>query len=150
MKKGNSPLNLNLIISFKDNKEGVHARLLREIDDFAGELDERVSQIKGEIETLFGTDFPLSIYVRALKTTRTYFWRYRGKAAQRKYARLTDSIFKPVVTSLHPDQVITLRSIESELLTINANLLVIHALKNAIADIVEGRQRLVELTAKLD
>ncbi|POP51573.1 hypothetical protein C0068_16690 [Zhongshania marina] len=147
MKKGHSPLNLNLIISFKDNKERGHTQLLREIDDFAVELDDRVSEIKGEMEPLFGKDFPLSIYVRALKTTRTYFWRYRGKAAQRKYARLTDPIFQPVVASLHPDQLITLRSMESELLTINANLVVVHALKNALADIAQGRERLAELTS---
>ena len=142
VKKSDSSLNLNLIITFKDNRAGGHSQLLREIEDFAAEMDYRVSEIKDELGPLFGTDFPMTIAPRTLKSAKTYYWRFRAKNAQRKYARLVDPIFGSSIAKLHPDQSITLRGIENELLAINANLIVILSLKTALNDLSEARTRL--------
>lgn len=142
MKKTDSSLNLNLIITFKDNKPGAHSQLLREIEEFAAEMDCRVSEIKEELGPLFGNDFPMTIAARSLKSAKTYYWRFRSRNAQRRYARLVDPIFGSAIAKLHPDQKITLRSIENELLAINANLIVILSLKSAISDLSEARTML--------
>lgn len=139
MKNEHFPLNLNLIISFKDNRQGAHSQLLREIEDFVSAMDQRIGEIKAEMEPLFGEAFPITIAPRTLKSSRTYYWRYRAKDAQRKYARLSDPLFKPVIAGLHPDQIMTLKSVENEVLAINANLVVTHSLTTAITDLSDAR-----------
>tara|TARA_R110001592_G_scaffold362557_1_gene677079 strand:+ start:18236 stop:18565 length:330 start_codon:yes stop_codon:yes gene_type:complete len=102
-------------------------------------MDQRIGEIKAEMEPLFGEAFPITIAPRTLKSSRTYYWRYRAKDAQRKYARLSDPLFKPVIAGLHPDQIMTLKSVENEILAINANLVVTHSLTTAITDLSDAR-----------
>jgi len=131
---GQSPLNINLIISFKDNKRGWRSRLDREIEAHMILIEERVQEIKEEMIPIFGPDFEIGIFARANRAARSFTWRYRATSKNRKHARLCDPSFSEVWSRLHHDQRIVLRSIEQELLALNANLSILGAIKNASSE----------------
>ncbi|EIF42846.1 hypothetical protein DOK_11716 [gamma proteobacterium BDW918] len=145
VKSGQSPLNINLIISFKDNKREWRSRLDREIESQMLLIDERVREIKEEMIPVFGPDFEIAIFARANRAARSFTWRYRASTKNRKHARLCDPSFAEVLARLHPDQRITLRSIEVELLALNANLSILGAIKNASLEFDTSREELANI-----
>ena len=56
------PLNINLIIPFKDNKGNRLDLYRNEIEAFKERLSDRVKELKDELISLFGEKFELTIF----------------------------------------------------------------------------------------
>ena len=127
-----SPLNINLIIPFKDNKRARRNLYRTEIDRFRSELEGRVTELRGDIEQLFGSEFELTISSRSDGTTKKFYWRFRSSKRDRKYVRLNANSVVEYFRTLNPDQVIKLKLVEEELIYINANLRLLKGMTDAI------------------
>ena len=87
------PLNINLIIPFKDNKAGRLNLYRKEIEAFKEMLGQRVEELKEELVSLFGENFELTLAARSDGNSRKYYWRFKSSKRDRKYNRLhADSI----------------------------------------------------------
>lgn len=126
------PLNLNLIIPFKDNK-GERLNLYRvDIERFKDGLGERVDEIKEEIMELFGNNFQMNISARSDGNSRKYYWRFKSSKKNRKYNRLHAEVVVEYLMTLDDQRSLWLREIEEELIYINANLKLIKGMLDSI------------------
>ncbi len=138
------PLNINLLIPFKDN-EGARRNLYRkEVERFRDRLEARATELRDDLITNFGEEFELTIAGRSDGTTTKYFWRFRSSKRDRKYVRLNAKTVTDYVRVLDPNQVLQLKDIEEELIYLNANL---RLLKGFIDAIEQSESELVELRA---
>jgi len=131
----NFPLNLNLIIPFKDKKGIWKNRLLLELNKYEGQLHQRVIDLKAELLKAFKVSFGLSIAKRAGTTSNKYYWRMTSRNSKRTYNRLFDEpILKFLEDGFSRREVADLKKVENELILINANLRLVYHLKGSIKD----------------
>ena len=129
---GECPLNINLIIPFKDNigdKQRLHQRRL---NDFKDELEFRVDELRSSLPVLFGEDFELAIMARGEAGTKRYYWRFRSNKRDRKYNRLDDAEVTDYIRNFHDSLRLRLGEIEEELIYINANMKVLNTFRDAL------------------
>ena len=140
------PLNINLIIPFKDNK-GRRLSLYRgEIETFREGLAGRVEELKEELGELFGEAVELTIAARSDGNSRKYYWRFKSSKRDRKYNRLhTDSVVD-YLSVFDDSRKLRLREVEEELIYVNANLKLIKGMLDAIDQSVEEREALIAAT----
>ncbi len=140
------PLNINLIIPFKDNR-GRRLELYKaEIDRFKEQLCGEAEALKERVLAWFGTDFDLTIAARSDGYTKKYYWRFKSSSRDRKFNRLQAP---PVIDYLkqfrHP-QIIRLKEAEETLIYLNANLKVIKGMNDAICQCMSERDELHALS----
>jgi len=138
------PLNINLLIPFKDN-EGARRNLYRkDIERFRERLEARAAELRDDLISNFGEDFELTIAGRSDGTTTKFFWRFRSSKRDRKYVRLHAETVVDYLKVFDPNQVLHLKDIEEELIYLNANL---RLLKGFIDAIEQSESELVDLRA---
>ena len=136
-----SPLNINLLIPFKDNK-GKRLDLYRkELGSFKEALSKRVEEFKAELVQVFGRDFQLTITARSDGHAKKFYWRFTSSSRDRKYNRLHAESIVDYLDTCHPDRKAWLKELEEELIYINANLKLVKGMLDAID------QSLVELAS---
>jgi len=138
------PLNINLIIPFKDNK-GERLNLYRiEIESYKEALASRVEDIKEEIIELFGNNFEMNIAARSDGNTRKYYWRFKSSKRDRKYNRLNAESVVEYLTTIDDRRSLWLREVEEELIYINANLKLIKGMLDSIGQCQKEQRELRE------
>ncbi len=131
----NSPLNLNLIIPFKDKKGIRKNRLLLELRKYEEQLHQSVVDLKSELSKAFKSSFGLSITKRTGTTSNKYYWRMTSRNSKRTFNRLFDEpILKFLGDGFSRREVADLKKVEDELILINANLRLVYHLKGSIID----------------
>jgi hypothetical protein len=137
------PLNINLIIPFKDNK-GERLNLYRnEIEVFKNNLGDRVEELKEELVSLFGEDFELTIAPRSDGNSRKYYWRFKSSKRDRKYNRLHVGTVIEYVGQFDDNRKLWLKEVEEELIYINANLKLLKGMMDAIEQSENERSELI-------
>lgn len=126
------PLNVNLIIPFKDNKTGRLNLYRNEIEAFKSSLGDRVEELKEELISLLGEDFELTIAARSDGNARKYYWRFKSGKRDRKYNRLHADSVVQYVRVFDDRRKFRLKEMEEELIYINANLKLIKGMMDAI------------------
>ena len=140
------PLNINLIIPFKDNKGSRLTLYRNEIEEFREQLSGRIEELKEELGVLFGAAFELTISPRSDGNSRKYYWRFKSSKRDRKYNRLhTDSVVE-YVSAYDNARKLRLREMEEELIYINANLKLIKGMLDAIDQSIEEKGALIAAT----
>ncbi|QFT57169.1 hypothetical protein [Microbulbifer sp. THAF38] len=137
-----SPLNINLIIPFKDNKTGRLNLYRNEIEWFKENLAIRVEDLKEELTSLFGEGFELTLAPRSDGNSRKYYWRFKSSKRDRKYNRLHTNSVVEYVGMFDEARKLRLKEIEEELIYINANLKLIKGMLDSIDQSVEERAEL--------
>ncbi|MCG8612261.1 MAG: hypothetical protein MI864_17195 [Pseudomonadales bacterium] len=126
------PLNINLIIPFKDNKGNRLDLYRNEIEAFKERLSDRVKELKDELISLFGEKFELTISARSDGNSRKYYWRFKSSKRDRKYNRLHADTVVEYLRKYDHNRKLRLRELEEELIYINANLKLIKGMLDAI------------------
>ncbi|WP_444928300.1 hypothetical protein ACJJI4_24030 (plasmid) [Microbulbifer sp. TRSA002] len=137
-----SPLNINLIIPFKDNKAGRLNLHRNEIDWFKENLAIRVEDLKEELTSLFGEGFELTLAPRSDGNSRKYYWRFKSSKRDRKYNRLHTNTVVDYVRKFDEVRKLRLKEIEEELIYINAKLKLIKGILDSIDQSLEERAEL--------
>ena len=127
-----SPLNLNLIIPFKDNKGDRLILYVNEIQAFRESITQYAAQMNHELKDLCGDNFELTIAARSDGTSRKYYWRFKSSKRDRKYNRLCSDSIMEYVETLSDAVRLRLKEIELELIYVNANLKLIKGMLDAI------------------
>lgn len=141
----NLPLNINLILPFKDNK-GFRQKLLdNELCSFESELLEHVESLKCSLAERSVASLKITIMPRSDGSVKMYYWRFKSSKQSRAYSRLSAPIFKTYLDSLDYETVVTLKKVECELIYINFNLKVIKSLRGAIAKCNEEQAKNYEI-----
>ena len=131
------PLNINLIIPFKDN-EGNRLRLyIRSIMDFKLQLEERVEEVLSDLDSLFAGKCKLTITSRSDGHAKKYFWRFKTRDSDRKFHRVTAEPVVEYLSTVHEQQRLRVREHEMELIYINANLKLLKGMMDSIEQSVE-------------
>ena len=137
------PLNLNLIIPFKDNK-GSRLNLYRkEIEAFKNDLVERVEELKEELNVLCGKSFELTIAARSDGYTKKFYWRFKSSKRDRKYNRLNTELIIEYLKNMSDAVKLGLKEIEEELIIINANMRLIKGMLDSIEQSETERKALI-------
>lgn len=142
------PLNINLIIPFKDNKDNKDTRLQlyrNEIERYKTQLCDRVTELQGDLESLFGQKFELTLAPRSDGNARKYYWRFKSSKRDRKYNRLNAETVVEYVKNFEPTRKRRLIEIEEELIYINANLKLIKGIIDAIEQSIAEKEVLINL-----
>lgn len=140
------PLNINLIIPFKDNTAGRLALYRRELDLFKAQLNDRVEELKDELASLFGEKFELTIAARSDGNAKKFFWRFTSSKRGRSYARLQDEPVCSYASQYDNARKLRLKEIEEELLDINANLKLLKGMLDSIEQSVADKLALRRAT----
>jgi len=143
---GEAPLNLNLILPFKDNigeKQKLHQRRW---DDFRVELEQRVEELRTDLNVSFGQGFELGIMSRGDGAVKKYYWRFKSTKRDRKYNRLNDESVVDYVRNLHDSLRLRLNEMEEEIIYINANMKVLKSMSDSMVQSKKelGALRLIE------
>jgi len=126
------PLNINLIIPFKDNKGDRLKLYLADINVFKGQLELKVEDLKNDLDEIFGTTFELTISARSDGSVKKYYWRFKSSKQDRKYNRLrAESVLKYLAT-VDETRRFRVKEVESELLYINANMKLLKGMVDSI------------------
>jgi hypothetical protein len=128
-----SPLNINLLIPFKDNIGNRQKLYLLEIDRFRQTLEADIESIKSELEDLFGKDFELSIVGRSDGNSKRYYWRFKSSKKDRKFNRLNSESLYEYLNLFSETQKIQLKEIERSIIYINANLKLVKGMIDSLA-----------------
>lgn len=128
-----SPLNINLIIPFKDNIGDRQKLYLIEIDRFRESLEAEVESIKSELEDLFGKDFEISIVGRSDGNSKRYYWRFKSSKKDRKFNRLNSDSLSGYLSKFSDGQKTQLKDIERSIIYINANLKLVKGMIDSLA-----------------
>lgn len=136
------PLNINLIIPFKDNKAGGLNLYRKEIEAFKGMLGQRVEELREELVSLFGEDFELTLAVRSDGNSRKYYWRFKSSKRDRKYSRLHADSIVEYLRVFDDERKLRLKETEEELIYINANLKLIKGMLDSIDQSVDEKAEL--------
>lgn len=127
-----SPLNINLIIPFNNNKERGLDLYVDNLVRFRENLESRVDELKCELGTIFGEDFELTIAARSDGTVKKFFWRFTSSLRNRKYHRLVNSDVSKYLSEFALAQIEWVTSVERELVYINANMKLIKGMLDSI------------------
>lgn len=136
------PLNINLIIPFKDNKAGRLNLYRREIEAFKEMLGQRVEELKEELVSLFGENFELTLAARSDGNSRKYYWRFKSSKRDRKYNRLHADSIVEYLRVFDDERKLRLKETEEELIYINANLKLIKGMLDSIDQAVDEKAEL--------
>ena len=136
------PLNINLIIPFKDNKAGRLNLYRKEIEAFKEMLGQRVEELKEELVSLLGEDFELTLAARSDGNSRKYYWRFKSSKRDRKYNRLHADSIVEYLRVFDDERKIRLKETEEELIYINANLKLIKGMLDSIDQSVDEKAEL--------
>ena len=137
-----SPLNINLIIPFKDNKAGRLNLYRKEIEAFKEMLGQRVEELKEELVSLFGENFELTLAARSDGNSRKYYWRFKSSKRDRKYNRLHADSIVEYLRVFDDERKLRLKETEEELIYINANLKLIKGMLDSIDQAVDEKAEL--------
>ncbi|MBN56135.1 MAG: hypothetical protein CMI04_00370 [Oceanospirillaceae bacterium] len=137
-----SPLNINLIIPFKDNKAGRLNLYRKEIEVFKEMLGQRVEELKEELVSLFGENFELTLAARSDGNSRKYYWRFKSSKRDRKYNRLHAGSIVEYLRVFDDERKLRLKETEEELIYINANLKLIKGMLDSIDQAVDEKAEL--------
>jgi hypothetical protein len=137
-----SPLNINLIIPFKDNKAGRLNLYRKEIEVFKEMLGQRVEELKEELVSLFGENFELTLAARSDGNSRKYYWRFKSSKRDRKYNRLHADSIVEYLRVFDDERKLRLKETEEELIYINANLKLIKGMLDSIDQAVDEKAEL--------
>lgn len=137
-----SPLNINLIIPFKDNKAGRLNLYRKEIEAFKEMLGQRVEELKEELVSLLGEDFELTLAARSDGNSRKYYWRFKSSKRDRKYNRLHADSIVEYLRVFDDERKLRLKETEEELIYINANLKLIKGMLDSIDQSVDEKAEL--------
>ena len=137
-----SPLNINLIIPFKDNKAGRLNLYRKEIEVFKEMLGQRVEELKEELVSLFGENFELTLAARSDGNSRKYYWRFKSSKRDRKYNRLHADSIVEYLRVFDDERKLRLKETEEELIYINANLKLIKGMLDSIDQAVNEKAEL--------
>ena len=137
-----SPLNINLIIPFKDNKAGRLNLYRKEIEAFKEMLGQRVEELKEELVSLLGEDFELTLAARSDGNSRKYYWRFKSSKRDRKYNRLHAGSIVEYLRVFDDERKLRLKETEEELIYINANLKLIKGMLDSIDQAVNEKAEL--------
>jgi len=135
------PLNLNLIIPFKDNKGERRNLFLLEIGRFSVALSARAGELKTELVDLFGAQFELTIAARSDGTAKRYYWRFKSSKRDRKFNRLIAESIQEYISIFDDHRILRLEEMEEELMYINANQKVIKSMSSAIEQLLTELER---------
>ena len=136
------PLNINLIIPFKDNKAGRLNLYRKEIEAFKEMLGQRVEELKEEMVSLFGENFELTLAARSDGNSRKYYWRFKSSKRDRKYNRLHADSIVEYLRVFDDERKLRLKETEEELIYINANLKLIKGMLDSIDQAVDEKAEL--------
>jgi hypothetical protein len=142
------PLNINLIIPFKDNKGTRRKMYVRDLEAFRDSLDSHALRIKTGIEEFMGSGFELAIAARSDGVTKKYFWRFRSGERDRKYNRLHAESVREYIGIFHYSQKVVLVEAEQELIYINANLRLVKNMLESIEQSVSETAELLEINLR--
>ncbi len=146
----NSPLNLNLIIPFKDNKESARKLYLGELIQFKESLEFRVSELKTKLVDRFGSELKISIAARSDGGVKRYYWRFTSKLKKRTFNRLCDHQVQAYLFSeFDRAAILSLKEIEEELIYINGNMKIAKSIETAINKFDEEVADLITMKAPL-
>lgn len=126
------PLNINLIIPFKDNKGNRLNLYINGIEGFKIQLESRVDEIKLELDEFFFGKFELTIAARSDGNSKKYYWRFKSSKKDRKYNRLQADSVMEYLTSIDETRKLWVKETEMELIYINANLKLLKGMKDSI------------------
>ena len=139
------PLNINLIIPFKDNKGDRLKLYLADINVFKEQLELKVEDLKNDLDEIFGTTFELTISARSDGSVKKYYWRFKSSKQDRKYNRLrAESVLKYLAT-VDETRRFRVKEVESELLGINANMKLLKGMVDSIELTMKENQLLREI-----
>ena len=139
------PLNINLIIPFKDNKGDRLKLYLADINVFKEQLELKVEDLKNDLDEIFGTTFELTISARSDGSVKKYYWRFKSSKQDRKYNRLrAESVLKYLAT-VDETRRFRVKEVESELLGINANMKLLKGMVDSIELTMKENQLLSEI-----
>ena len=136
------PLNINLIIPFKDNKAGRLNLYRKEIEAFKEMLGQRVEELKEELVSLFGENFELTLAARSDGNSRKYYWRFKSSKRDRKYNSLHADSIVEYLRVFDDERKLRLKETEEELIYINANLKLIKGMLDSIDQAVDEKAEL--------
>ena len=136
------PLNINLIIPFKDNKAGRLNLYRKEIEAFKEMLGQRVEELKEELVSLFGENFELTLAARSDGNSRKYYWRFKSSKRDRKYNRLHADSIVEYLRVFDDERKLRLKETEEELIYINANRKLIKGMLDSIDQAVDEKAEL--------
>jgi hypothetical protein len=150
------PLNINLIIPFKDNKGDRLKLYLADIKVFKVQLELRVEDLKNDLDEIFGTTFELTISARSDGSVKKYYWRFKSSKQDRKYNRLrAESVLKYLATvdetrrfrvkEVESELLFRVKEVESELLDINANMKLLKGMVDSIELSMKEKQLLRQI-----
>lgn len=128
-----SPLNINLLIPFKDNIGERQKLYSIEIERFRKSLEDEVESIKSELDDLFGKEFEISIVGRSDGNSKRYYWRFKSSKKDRKFNRLNSASLSDYLTKFSDDQKKQLKDIERSIIYINANLKLVKGMIDSLA-----------------
>lgn len=137
-----SPLNINLIIPFKDNKGERLKLYLGEIEVFKIQLFSRVEELKIELEEIFGDMFELTISPRSDGSTKKFYWRFKSRKQNRNFNRLYAESVVEYLSEIHDDRKCRVTEVEMELIDINANLKLLKGIKDSIEQSTKDKEML--------
>jgi len=126
------PLNINLLIPFKDNKGQRQKLYLGELSRFVDQLENRVGELKTEITDQYGQEFPLALVARSDGTSKRYFWRFKPSKMDRKYNRLYADSVVEFLEGYDRSRRLRLKEIEQEVIYINANLKLVKVINDTL------------------
>lgn len=138
------PLNINLIIPFKDNKGERQKLYLAEIEVFKAQLESRVEDLKNELDEIFGAMFELSISARSDGSAKKFFWRFKSTKQDRKYNRLQADSVVEYLSRVDDKRKLRVKEIEMELIYINANMKLLKGMRDSIDQSVKELQMLLQ------
>ncbi len=130
---GADPLNLNLIIPFKDKKGLKKNLLLQRLSVFETQLHERVTLLKEEIADTISNHGGLAIAIKKSRGLAKYYWRLTTRSSKRMHTRLFDGSIQEFVQKRFDDreQHILIYA-EEELIYINENLKLVNTIQTSL------------------
>ncbi|MCF6194047.1 MAG: hypothetical protein L3J46_06920 [Kangiellaceae bacterium] len=138
------PLNINLIIPFKDNKGDRLKLYMADIDAFKLQLESRVTDLKVELDDIFGGMFELTISARSDGNSKKYFWRFKSSKRDRKFNRLQADSVVEYLSGVDEKRKLRVKEVELELIYINANLKLLKGMKDSIEQSVNEAEMLLQ------
>lgn len=147
-----SPLNLNLILTFKDNSENGSNIILQNLATLEQNIIERASQLEAYKNSLFEDFTKLEIVIRNHRSTLTICWREKKPKNYRDYYRLNSNQLSDCIESIRGSKLEWLFEIEKEVLILNGNLKLISwhrsILKNTQVELEEVNRYICKLQSK--
>ena len=141
-----SPLNINLIIPFKDNNDLGKNTTKRRMVDFQNEILSRVDDISDYLKSRFGSDFGLQIKRRNSRGIVGFHWRIIEKDNKSIFRRLNDDqCIDLLKTNLDREGRLEMVEIEKELLCLNANMRVSKIIEQSIDLLVQEHEVLFDI-----